>query len=131
MATPKSLVQEKGEKHSVMFVIVLGVAILLGVAGQLLLKEGVSQAGPLGLNFGLILVIFRPVVFSGFVLYGLSSILWLLVLSKVQLSIAYPMLAIGYILIVFASWIFLKEPLTAFKIIGSLVIGFGVFLISR
>lgn len=111
--------------------VLLGLSIILGVAGQILLKEGVRRAGGIGFGPELFRLLFTPLVFGGFFLYGLSSVIWLMILSRVQLSIAYPMLSLGYILVVLAGWWFLKEAITAYKIIGVLIIMVGVFVITR
>src|SRR5678815_2024150 len=80
--------------------ILLGV--LLNAAAQLLLKAGMSQIGhfefsmanalPIGLQ-----VAGNPSILTGLCLYMISVVVWLLVLSRVQVSYAYPMLSIGYI----------------------------------
>ncbi|MBI4447618.1 EamA family transporter [Candidatus Woesearchaeota archaeon] len=113
--------------------------ILLSVvgvsAGQLLLKYGMNS---LAIDFGLanLLNAFVQVFSNVFVLLGLltffvSSILWLVVLSKTDLSLAYPLLAIGYIVVVVASWLFLGESIGLTRVLGIVIICGGVFLLSR
>lgn len=103
----------------------------LAIIGQLLLKSGLALK-ELGPNFAnLVSVIFSPKIFAGFLLYGISSIIWLFVLKKFPLSVAYPILSLTYIAIVFLSWKFLGESLTINKIGGCLIIILGVYLLFR
>ena len=110
------------------------VAVSLGAAGQLLLKTGVDSARG-GEGMGALEVIKRSFmqvrVLGGFSLYGISSVLWLLVLSKSELSYAYPMIAVGYIVVVFLSWLFLKESLGLLRLSGLALICVGVVLVAR
>ena len=63
--------------------------------------------------------------------YAASSIFWLVLLSRVELSYAYPALSMGYVLITLVSVFFLGEQVSALRWAGVLVISLGVFLISR
>jgi len=103
----------------------------LGVAGQLLLKRGVV-ASSLTPNIGSVLsTVFSPLVFTGLLLYGISAIIWLFVLQRFPLSVAYPSLALMYVVVVILSFFLLKEPLTFYKISGILLIVLGVYLLFR
>jgi multidrug transporter EmrE-like cation transporter len=73
----------------------------------------------------------NPYVFMGFAFYFLSSLFWMVVLSKVELSVAYPMLSLGYAFVLIASWFLFNEPVSAVRWLGVLVIMAGVTLISR
>ena len=118
-------------------VLMVLVPVLIGVVGQILLKKGMSEVGQF--DFGAISQILpqfiraflNPYVFMGFVFYFLSSLFWMIVLSKVQLSVAYPMLSLGYVFVLIASWFLFKEPVTVIRWLGVLVIMLGVTLISR
>ncbi|MBU4561209.1 EamA family transporter, partial [bacterium] len=73
-------------------------------------------------------------VIFGFVSFVLSAFLWLVVLSRLDISKVYPMVAAGYILVLLASrWgiIITQETVSPIRWIGALVICFGVYLISR
>jgi len=67
----------------------------------------------------------------GFILYFFSAILYVYVLKKIDLSIAYPSIALSYIFILFLSNYFFDEPITIFKILGCALIIVGIFLIWR
>jgi multidrug transporter EmrE-like cation transporter len=118
----------------VYFLILFGV--LLNAVAQLLLKAGMNQIGhfefsmanmvPIGLK-----VAATPPIVVGIFAYVISVVVWLLVLSRVQVSYAYPMLSIGYVVNALAAYYFFGEDLSFMRITGILVIIAGVYLISR
>jgi uncharacterized membrane protein len=90
------------------------VAVVLGVIGQLLSKRGLNLLGHIDFSANLINAYAKILLYviTGALIYVLSIFLWLYGLSKVDLSFAYPFLALSYVLIVFVSWLFLnKRPL--------------------
>ena len=110
--------------------------IALGVAGQLLLKQGMTSTGDQidevrEVVPRLLRAATNPVVITGFVLYAFSAALWLILLTRVDLSFAYPMLSLGYVLVVFLSRALFNEQVTWMRFLGTLVVCLGVFLISR
>jgi len=70
-------------------------------------------------------------ILLGFLFYIISTFIWLSVLSRVQLSFAYPLISFGYVLTVFFSWLLLNESVSLIRWLGVMVICCGVFLISR
>lgn len=106
--------------------------VILGVGGQALAKIGVTRIGQFS-DMPLLLFFYKtatsPYIIFGFLTYVISALIWFMVLSKTQLSIAYPALSLGYILIVFVGYFFLNEPLNLSKIAGVLLICSGVYLI--
>lgn len=111
-------------------------SVSLAVFGQFFLKKGMLQIGEIPFNFGTPVFLIRKIfsnfgLFFGFALFGLSAITWLVVLSKVELSLAYPMVSVGYILTLFISWKFLGEVVSPLRWAAVIVICFGVFLLSR
>ena len=114
--------------------VVLGISILLAVIGQLLMKKGMLLFGTFPasqLLFKIIPMFLNPYVFMGLVAFAASSVFWLVVLSRLQLSFVYPMVSAAYILVALASWLLFKENLSLLRWAGILVIIAGVFLISR
>ncbi|MEM5831173.1 MAG: EamA family transporter [Candidatus Aenigmatarchaeota archaeon] len=111
------------------------ISISLGIAGQLCLKHGINNFGHLSINDFLtkkiFQIIFQKFVFLGILLYAIATFLWLIILSKTELSIAYPMLAIGYIIIAILSKILFNENLTLLKFIGIVLISIGVFILLK
>ncbi|MBI4322070.1 MAG: EamA family transporter [Chloroflexi bacterium] len=111
-------------------------AICMSVTGELLLKYGMNQVGDLSLHpsnlmSSLIRAFTSPFVLLGFAFVFGGSIFWLSVISRVQLSYAYPMLSLGYVLVVISSWLFLNEQVSMMRLAGVLVICAGVFVVSR
>ena len=106
------------------FAIVL-VGVLLNAAAQLLLKAG-TNAMPLGLRLAI-----EPHILGGLACYGISVVVWVIALSRVPVSIAYPMLSIGYVVNAVAAWYLLGEALTPLRLTGIGIIIAGVFLVAR
>jgi len=107
------------------------ISMSLAVVAQMLLKRGISQSS-LSPNFlSIVQTILSPAVFFGFVIYGLSSIFWLFVLQKFPLSVAYPSLAMTYIVVLFLSVMFYGEMLSATKLVAVFLIFSGVVLLNR
>jgi len=119
---------------SITDIVLLVIDILMVVAGQFLIKHGVSQVGKFG-DMGVAKFLLGALtnihVITGIGLYALSAVVWLALLSRVELSVAYPMLSLGYVLIVLVAWAFLHEPMTPWKAIGVVLIAIGVWLVNR
>lgn len=114
------------------FILIL-TAVVIGVTGQLIIKKGVLSLGGIG-GGGLLAFFLRaafsPWIVGGILLYVLGTAVWLILLTKVDVSYAYPMLSLGYIFVLLFSFVFLHEPLTAIKFLGTLLIVIGVSLIA-
>ena len=67
----------------------------------------------------------------GMFCYGASLCVWLAALARAPVSIAYPMLSIGYVIVAFASMLWLGETLSPAKMLGIALICMGVVLVSR
>lgn len=110
--------------------------VLLNAAAQLLLKAGTNRIGefaftldnvvPVGLK-----VAASPFVLGGLACYAVSVVVWIMALSRVPVSVAYPMLSIGYIVNAFAAWALFGESLAAQKLAGIGFIVVGVWLVAR
>ena len=114
--------------------IVLGV--MLNAVAQLALKQGMRKIGYFDFRFEsfgpvLMAVIASPYVLTGLACYLFSVAVWLLVLSRVEVSFAYPLLSIGYIVTAFAALLFWNESISATRWAGIMVICLGVWLITR
>jgi multidrug transporter EmrE-like cation transporter len=118
-----------------LIVALIGLSVLLSVSAQILLKHGMSHpAVSQGLQTGVLDAVWS--IFTNFsILFGLSAYVasagfWLLVLSKLDVSKAYPFVGLGFILTMLFAYFFLNEPLTTTKIAGTLCVCAGIILIS-
>jgi multidrug transporter EmrE-like cation transporter len=110
--------------------------VLLNAAAQLLLKAGTNRVGEFAFSLDNLVPVGAKLAFSPFVLGGLSCyvvsvVIWILALSRVPVSVAYPMLSIGYIVNAAAAWMLFGESLGAQKLVGIGFIMVGVFLVAR
>jgi multidrug transporter EmrE-like cation transporter len=117
------------------FALVLG-GVLLNAAAQLLLKAGASGLSNVALtlaNAPLIAqrIIFSPPIWGGLVCYGISVVLWIVALTRVDVSVAYPMLSIGYVVTAVAAWWLFGEQLSVTRLCGIGAVIVGVWLIVR
>ncbi|GAB4121819.1 MAG: SMR family transporter [Sideroxydans sp.] len=112
------------------------VGVMLNVAAQLLIKAGTNAVG----HFEFVRENILPVgwklmtewhIVSALACYGVSVLVWILALSRVQVSIAYPLLSMGYVVNAVAAWYFFNEAFNASKVLGIGVIILGVIIISR
>ena len=111
------------------FVLILLNTFIL-VTGQFLWKYGMMKTTFKLDPLSIIKILFSPFIFSGLVMYGFATILWLFILSRGPLSIAYPVQSIAYVLAVFGAYFIFNEPLSPTKIIGAILIILGVSLIG-
>lgn len=111
-------------------------SVVLAVTGQLLMKHGMGQIGFVELEASAVIQMVGKALANIFVLLGIgcyvvSVVFWLLILSRVELSFAYPMISLGYVIVMILSWVIFRENVTLLRVIGTLTIVLGVFLISR
>lgn len=110
------------------------VNVTIAVIGQFFIKQAINQIGSFA-TMPILTFLYKaftaPLVLLGLFLYLLSAGLWVMILSKVDLSFAYPMLSLGYILILFISWAFLHETIAPIRILGVVLIILGVYFIFR
>ncbi len=108
-------------------------SVLLVNLGNLVAKYGLQQTSfsSNALISSYIGFFTNPFILLGIASIGISSVFWLAALSKADLSYAYPMISIGYIITAVASWMFFEENLTLIRMAGIFVICSGVFLMSR
>ena len=110
--------------------------VLLNAAAQLLLKAGTNAVGqfefnaqnivPVGMKLAL-----EPHIAGGVACYVVSLVVWIMGLSRIEVSIAYPMLSIGYVLNAIAAYYLFGEALTISRWTGIAFIVLGVWLVAR
>lgn len=112
------------------------VSVSLSVTAQICLKQGmasvaVQTALKVDVQNAVIAILTSIPVLAGLFAYVTSAGIWLLVLSKIDVSKAYPFVGLGFIgTMLFAYW-FLNEPLSIDKILGTFLIVTGIYFISR
>jgi multidrug transporter EmrE-like cation transporter len=120
---------------------IIWVLILTGVGlnavAQLLLKLATRPLAQFS-DFGfatvwssMALLAQSPPFWAGMICYGASLCVWLAALSRAPVSVAYPMLSLGYVVVAGVSALWLEEPLSLAKLLGIALICAGVVLVSR
>jgi drug/metabolite transporter (DMT)-like permease len=111
--------------------------VLLTSVAQILLKGGMGSAPVVraladGFRWSTAAVIAgNPLVLTGLTMYFLSAVVWLVVLSRVQVSLAYPFIGAGFIVTMLLAWFIHGETLTSARVAGTLLIAVGVAVLAR
>ena len=117
-----------------MNIILILLSVLLNCAAQLLIRKGMLIEGEVGMQNMLSHVgsmITNVWLWGAMICYALSIFVWMSVLSKVEVSYAYPFLSVGYVVSAVAGYALFNENLSPIRIAGIIVICIGVILISR
>ena len=110
--------------------------VLLNAAAQLLLKAGTNAIGHFEFHLENILpigmkVAVQPFIMGGMACYAVSLVIWIMALSRVPVSLAYPMLSIGYVVNAAVAYYWLGEDISLQKLLGIGCIIIGVVLVAR
>lgn len=110
--------------------------VLLNAAAQLLLKAGTNVIGAFEFSRENIVPVgwqlaSEPHIIMGLACYVVSVVVWIMALSRVEVSIAYPMLSIGYVVNAIAAWYLFGEAVTLMRLTGIGFIIIGVFIVAR
>ncbi len=103
---------------------------------QIILKFGMSSSAVArtlsgGFRLGsMVNVLLHPWVLTGLVLYFAAAVVWLLVLSKVDVSLAYPFVGLGFVVTMLLAWAVLGEAVTVSRVVGTLLISAGVAILA-
>lgn len=112
--------------------IILGVAIFLNALANVLIKIGVMEKGVKVNMKMLIAVITTPAIVGGILSFAFALAAYGYVLSKMNLSIAYPLMTcIGFMIVTLASWLILKESIAPMQVMGFLFILSGVWMVAK
>jgi len=117
------------------FILIL-TGVILNAIAQLVLKKGMSIIGSVQVDFSSIMSMLikastNVYIYLGLLCYVLSFFVWLMVLSRTEVSYAYPFLSIGYIIAAFVGYFYFGESMTLYKVGGIALICAGVFLLYR
>lgn len=110
--------------------------VLLNAIAQLALKASVSDTGIINLDMQSLLTSAGSLasnlwLWLGLICYAISVVVWILALSRVDVSIAYPMLSVGYIVNAIAAAQLFNEPMGIGKVAGIGIIMLGVYILAR
>lgn len=110
--------------------------VMTNAAAQILLKYGMISLGPISFSTDTLIqrifqIIFNPWVFAGLTVFVISMASHLYVLSKVDLSFAYPFLSLAYVAVAVFAWLLFKEDLGPLKLAGIAFICVGTVLIAQ
>lgn len=114
----------------------LVVSVVFAVAGQFTLKTAMNEVGRIGATEiaaagdTIARTLKEPRLWLGLILFGISSSFWLVVLSRVDLSVAYPFVGLSYIIVVLISRLFLHEQVTALRWLGVVVVAVGIGIVG-
>lgn len=109
----------------------------LTCVNQLFLKAGVSQGGPISVSVeGFVDLVRRifttPMILAGYVLGGLTNLVWLTALSRFEISFAAPVMAsLYFVFLLAASALVLGESVGSNRWVGTALIIVGMFLVGR
>ncbi|MEO7728457.1 MAG: SMR family transporter [Burkholderiales bacterium] len=110
--------------------------VLLNAGAQLLLKAGTNSVGAFEYSSANIVPVgwklaTEPHIIGGLACYVISVVVWIMALSRVEVSVAYPLLSVGYVVNAIAAWYLFGEAVTPLRLAGIGVIIIGVVLVTR
>jgi drug/metabolite transporter (DMT)-like permease len=121
-----------------MLIAMILLSVALAAVAQLTLKTGMNNVNAelAPARFGLDghsfrVLVAQPFVWGGLLLFGVSALVWLVVLSRASLSFAYPFAALTYVTILLFDHFVLDEQVPALRWAGVACIALGIFLVSR
>jgi drug/metabolite transporter (DMT)-like permease len=112
-------------------------SVLIGVFGQLSLKTGMTQVGRIDAQAlsqpvqTLVRIFTTPIILAGIAMYIVGTLIWLVVLSRMDLSYAYPLVATTYVFTPLLANVLLHEPIPTLRWLGIAFILVGVFIVAR
>jgi multidrug transporter EmrE-like cation transporter len=120
---------------AVSFLLVM-TGVLLNAAAQLLLKAGTNTVGTFDFSLANAVPVgwklaTEPHIVAGLGCYAVSVVVWIMALSRVEVSIAYPMLSVGYVVNAIAAWYLFGEAVTPTRLAGIGIIILGVYVVAR
>ncbi|MDX2286245.1 MAG: hypothetical protein NW241_18900 [Bacteroidia bacterium] len=111
----------------------LAANLVVSVAAQFVLKAAMARLGKFGEGgdaLAYLISMINPMVIGGLALYASGTVLWLLTLTKLELSFAYPVATVQYLLVFIGAWLIFDESISWLRVLGLAVITGGVLIIS-
>jgi drug/metabolite transporter (DMT)-like permease len=111
-------------------------SVMISSAAQICLKLGMSSPGiqkAIATSGPAIVyaVLTSPAVLGGLALYGLGAVVWLSVLARIDVSLAYPFISMGFVITAALAVFFLGEPVSRGMVFGTLLICAGIMILAR
>lgn len=103
--------------------------ILMLVAGQVFFKIGLQNIGGVSLQT-MWKAALSPYIWAGLFLYVMATGVWFVVLSRMNLSVAYPLQSLAYVFGMVIAWGIFQETVPTIRWVGALVILIGVVMIA-
>ncbi len=124
------------ETSQAMLIALILLSVTLAALAQLTLKHGTDQvtarSGPLQLGAeSLRAIVTTPAIWAGLIVFGLSAVVWIVVLSRTSLSFAYPFASLTYVLILMADRFVLDQEVPALRYAGVAFIVVGIVLVAQ
>ncbi len=111
--------------------------IVLAAVGNLILKAGMNRMGSvsettMGISAYIMQTALKPQIIIGVIFYVLSFVMWLALLSMVDISAVYPIfVSAAFVIVMSASVIWLGEHVTLLRVLGTVVVALGIYLVSK
>jgi multidrug transporter EmrE-like cation transporter len=134
--TPDSIAGELSRRSALISLVLIFVSVAFAVAGQVILKAAMTEIGHIGAaqisnaTDTIVRAAKEPRLWLGLSLFGISAVFWLVVLSHVPLSLAYPFVGLSYVLVVLMSRFILHEHIPASRWFGVFVVTAGIVIIG-
>jgi len=111
-------------------------SVSLNACAQIFLRKAASPLGSEALHPGhlfatALALVINPFLLLGMLCYAVSIAIWIAVLARVEVSVAYPFLSIGYVIVIAVGFFFLGENVTPLRVAGVTLICAGLICISQ
>lgn len=115
--------------------ILILLATVMGIISQTMMKYGMNNLGPVSLSGaklpGIVWKIATsPLVIGGLIIYGTGTFFWLITLSRIDLSMAYPFATLSHALLFLIGWLVLRERVSPLRASGVLLVCMGMLLVA-
>ncbi len=116
--------------------LILFIAVITAVISQLLFKKGVGSLNLTNISIAhalelIVSILKNPYIVTGLFFYGISFVIWLVVLSRMKLSVAYPITSMNFVFVLFASYYLFGEKISITQLGGISLIIIGVIALAK
>jgi len=116
-------------------ILLILISVSLNAGAQILMRKGMLQIGEVSFTSSLLKTLSQMIsnayLWISLSCYGMSILIWMIVLSRVEVSFAYAFSSLGYVLVIIMSIFILREHISTIRIIGVGIVCFGIILVSR